>query len=77
MVTKQYRSEKETVIEALEDIESFISKMDLFKVAYPSYSYQVDINPNSNKRSKNKWVVDLKVIKDEKQEDIKLTKGTT
>ena len=67
---KKYRSEKETVMEALDDVESFIMKMDIFKATYPN---EIEITPNLNKRNKNKWVVDLKVIK---YEEPRNTQGT-
>ena len=70
---KKYRSEKETVMEALDDVESFIMKMDIFKATYPNYHYEIEITPNLNKRNKNKWVVDLKVIK---YEEPRNTQGT-
>lgn len=64
-VQEKYISEKETIIEALNDIDSFKDKMGIFIEKYPYYSYTVDIKPCSKERNKNKWIVELIVKVDE------------
>lgn len=62
---KEYVSEKETIFELLEDIQNFIDKMEIFKTDHPLYSYKIDIKRSTSERNK-KWIVVLKVNKDDK-----------
>lgn len=73
IMTKEFISEKETIIEALDDIQGFLNKMEMFMEKYPSYEYDIKIDRISNTRSNKNWVVQLKVIKDEKPENIKVS----
>ena len=63
-----YTIEKDNIIEALEDIDKFRQKMDKFKDKHPNYDYEIDIK--EDEKQLNKWIVELKVSKDE---DIKVT----
>jgi hypothetical protein len=72
MLVKEYSTEKDTIIEALDDIDSFIYRMELFRENHPSYSYKIDIKRTTSKRNDKKWIVVLKVNKDE-PENVKTT----
>ena len=73
ITTKEFISEKETIIEALDDVQGFLGKMEMFMEKYPNYNYDIQIERALNSRNNNKWVVQLKVIKDEEPENIKVS----
>jgi len=77
ILQKQYISEKETVIEALDDIQSFIDKMTIFQTAYPNYEYSIQIRKPRNNRTNIKWIVELNVLKNEHPQNIERAKRLT
>jgi len=72
-MNREFISEKDTIKEALDDIDSFVTKMSLFQKDHPEYAYDIDLKRNTKIRSEYKWVVYLKVTKDEKQENIRVS----
>ena len=58
-----YTIEKDNIVEALEDIGKFKTKMDKFQGKHPNYSYEIDIKEDEKQLSN--WIVELKVSKDE------------
>lgn len=59
-----YRMVKDNLIEALEDIEEFKTKMVKFIDKYPTYNYSIEID-KQELADKLKWVVDVKINKHE------------
>jgi len=74
---KRYVSEKETIIEALDDIQSFINKMSIFMEAYPNYEYEIKIKKPQKTRTNVKWIIELNVLKHEHTKDRQGTKRLT
>jgi len=62
----KYISKKKTALQALDEIDSFMSKMDVFMENHPEYSYKVVINKNEEKNDVNKWIIELNVYKNER-----------
>ena len=58
-----YRARKKTIREALDDIDTFMTKMELLEGK--GYSYSIDIERITNQEFK--WLVNLRVRKDEKE----------
>lgn len=62
----KYISKKKTALQALDEIDSFMSKMDVFMENHPEYSYKVVINKNKEKNDVNKWIIELNVYENER-----------
>jgi hypothetical protein len=60
-----YISKKDNIIEALNEIDSFITRMEDFMQRHPRYNYRIKIDKNENAKSINKWVIELNVYKNE------------
>lgn len=60
MIKKVYRRTSKDILEALEDVDKFTEKMELFMKEYPNYSYSMEI-----KKNKKNWEVLFTVNKDE------------
>ena len=58
-----YKIEKDNIVEALDDIDRFVQKMEKFKTKHPSYSYNIDIKEDEEKL--HNWIIELNVNKDE------------
>jgi hypothetical protein len=58
-----YIIEKDNIVDALEDIQSFETMMSNFMEKHPKYSYQIDIKEATD----SKWIVELNVKKDESE----------
>ena len=65
MITNKYRSKKKTALQALDEIDNFIEKMDLFMEKHPEYRYKVMITKNENNDDIFKWIIELNVYKDD------------
>jgi len=59
-MVKTYRTRKKTLLSALNEIEEFLDKLNLFEKEYPEYNHNIEI-----KRKKNEWEIFIRVIKDE------------
>ena len=59
-IKKQYRVKKTNIIEALEEIDAFLEKIELFTKKYPEYSYEFKIT-----KTKKYWEILLTLIKNE------------
>jgi hypothetical protein len=59
-LTRTYYSNKKTIIEALDEVDKFIDKMELFMQEHPNYEYKLTI-----KKQRKKWEIKLIVIKNE------------
>jgi len=77
ILQKRYTSEKETTIEALDDIQNFIDKMEMFMEVYPNYEYELAIRKPQNQRNNIKWIIELNVLKNERPKNRNRIKGTT
>lgn len=60
-----YKSEKSNIVDALNEIDEFTTRMNNFMEKHPNYGYKINIRKNSNMRSNNIWVIELIVDKDE------------
>ena len=63
MITN-YNIVKDNIVEALEDIDNFETKMKDFLIKYPSYHYNLDLKEKIIE-DELKWVVELIILKDE------------
>lgn len=63
MTTNKYISRTKTAVEALEEIDAFMNRMELFMERHPEYSYKVLITKNENNNDVYKWVIELNVYK--------------
>ena len=63
-----YIVEKDNIKTVLDEIDNFKSRMDTFIQENPNYHYSASIHENTNKRSKNKWVVELNITTDESKD---------
>lgn len=62
---KAYKIERDTVTEALDDIDNFFLTLEkLKKDKGITYTYSLDIRPLTNPK---RWEVDLRISKDEKE----------
>lgn len=62
----KYRSKKKTAIEALEEIDTFMTRMEMFMNRHPKYSYKVYINKNLGEDGDiYKWNIELNIFKNE------------
>ena len=59
-MVKTYTSKKKKIIDALNEVDKFIEKMDLFMKEHPNYSYDLNIQ-----KQRNNWEIRLTVTKDE------------
>jgi len=64
-MTLNYRVIKKDIVEALDDIQAFEEKMVSLLLKYPTYKYNLDLY-----EEEGKWIVDLKIDKDEEQSNI-------
>jgi hypothetical protein len=71
MMTLNYRIEKDNLLDALNDIEAFEEKMEEFMVKHPAYNYVLDVQEPTSEEVK--WVVELKIDKDEQTNTKELT----
>jgi len=58
---KEYKIEKSSVIDLLQDLDEFETKILKFMSKYPRYNYSVSINNDGNT-----WTGEVKITKDEK-----------
>jgi len=64
-----YVIEKESIVEVLEDIQSFENMMSTFLENHPQYSYNIDIKESTE----SKWTVELNIKKDEEPQNNTVT----
>ena len=58
---KEYSVERASVIDLLQDLDEFETKIIKFISKYPRYDYSVSINNDGNT-----WIGEVKITKDEK-----------
>ena len=58
---KEYSVERASVIDLLQDLDEFETKIVKFISKYPRYDYSVSINNDGNT-----WIGEVKITKDEK-----------
>jgi len=66
-----YRIEEEDLTTALEEIDKFKEKMELFIIKYPKYNYVLNLDRDLNLSPK--WIIDLKIKKDEHENNNRVT----
>lgn len=59
-MTKVFRVKRKDVLEALDEIDRFMEKMDLFLKEHPGYSYKLEI-----KKTRRDWEIYLTIDKDD------------
>jgi hypothetical protein len=59
----QYQIERNSLTDALTEIQEFENRMVVFMEKYPHYTYDIQIN--ETEEATNKWKVDLKIEKHE------------
>lgn len=60
-----YKIKRKSLVEALDEIQAFEEKMEVLIEKYPNYSYNLEIEKETT--TDPKWVVDLKIIRDEQR----------
>ncbi len=63
MIDTVYVIEKYNIVDALNDIEAFVNRMEKFKDKHPNYRYNIDIGRDT--KDNPKWSIELKINKDE------------
>lgn len=63
---KHYTTKKRTIVDALDDIESFLDQLEEVKneVEHVEWLYEIKINPI--KRGEYRWELELKLTKNER-----------
>lgn len=63
-LVKEYQNKTNSIVSAIDDIDSFIEKMEMFKKKHGDvYKYEISITKILN--SDEKWNVNLKMIKND------------
>ena len=62
---KEYYTTRKTVIDALDDIDLFITSIEKIILKRPDVQYSYDINIKPIDEGEDKWAIDLKLKKDE------------
>lgn len=63
-IVKEYESQTNSIVDAINDIDSFMSKMEMFREKHGDvYKYEISINKILN--ADEKWNVNLKMIRNE------------
>lgn len=65
MTVNKYIAKKKSAVEALNEIDAFVEKMEKFMERHPEYSYKVLITKNENNQDIYKWIIELNVHKNE------------
>ena len=63
MIINKYKSKKKTSKEALDEVDNFMEKMDLFMERHPEYEYKVNITKSND--DVFKWNIELNIYKDD------------
>ena len=64
-MTLNYTVRRKSLMQALDEIQAFETKMDVFIEKYPHYSYNLEIEKETT--ADPHWVVDLKISRDERE----------
>ena len=77
MITKSYLVRKDTIKEALDHLEEFIAKMELFVSKHPDYTYNISICEMPSRNKFPRWEVQTNITRYEKDKENRSRTSTT
>lgn len=60
-IQRNYKEGKQTTVDTILAIESFLEKMQIFMELYPEYNYNINIEKSNE--PDNKWILELIILK--------------